>query len=142
MRRVAESGVVAGVIKNDLGWVLIPSVHVPALIAATPRPNGMGGQSPKRVAPDTSAMEWMDFADCRTTDPALFHGPDGEHGRDRRIRETAAKAICAGCPVLTDCRTWITIHPEEWGVWAGLSEKDRSKSTAGTDRPTTNTKAA
>ena len=40
-----------------------------------------------------------------------------------------ARAICATCPALADCREWITRHeldhPREHGIWAGLSMNQR-----------------
>ncbi len=54
---------------------------------------------------------------CRGVDPALFFPDQGENG-------AAAKALCAGCPALTECRQWGIDH-ERYGIWGGLSEKQR-----------------
>jgi len=32
-----------------------------------------------------------------------------------------ASAICATCPIKTDCLHWALEHQEAWGVWGGLS---------------------
>lgn len=41
-------------------------------------------------------------------------------------RVTAAKAICARCPVLPACRTWALAH-EAYGIWGGLTEQERAR---------------
>lgn len=38
-----------------------------------------------------------------------------------------AKAICARCPVRLDCLTFALAHGERFGVWGGLSERERRK---------------
>ena len=45
-------------------------------------------------------------------------------------RERSAKAIClTQCPVLDECREWITTSPQEckYGVVAGMSESERRR---------------
>lgn len=36
-----------------------------------------------------------------------------------------AKAICETCPVINECREFIIYNPERFGIWAGMTEKDR-----------------
>ena len=36
-----------------------------------------------------------------------------------------AKSICQTCPVIVDCRDHVTYNPERFGIWAGMTEKDR-----------------
>jgi WhiB family redox-sensing transcriptional regulator len=36
-----------------------------------------------------------------------------------------AKAICAACPVLAQCRDHALKTREPYGVWGGLGEEDR-----------------
>jgi WhiB family redox-sensing transcriptional regulator len=38
----------------------------------------------------------------------------------------AAKAICARCPVLAECRSWAISH-EAYGIWGGLTEHQRAR---------------
>jgi WhiB family redox-sensing transcriptional regulator len=41
---------------------------------------------------------------------------------------TACKAVCARCAVVAECRTWsLAQGPHLHGVWAGLSERERSR---------------
>lgn len=42
-------------------------------------------------------------------------------------RVAAAKAVCACCPVLAECREYGIEHPDESGIWGGLSQKQRWK---------------
>ena len=56
---------------------------------------------------------------CTQADPEAWFPEKG--GNNRR-----AKAICAGCPVLAECREYALTHPERLdGIWGGLSERDR-----------------
>ena len=56
----------------------------------------------------------------------MFFHPDGERGRNRSARESAAKAVCAVCPVLTQCRSHALAVPELYGIWGGLGEEERA----------------
>ena len=62
--------------------------------------------------------KWADDALCATTHPDLFSG---------EIREstTAAKRICAACPVRTKCLEHALRNREHHGVWGGLSARQR-----------------
>ena len=62
---------------------------------------------------------------CREENPELFFHPEGERGPSRRNRESAAKAVCARCPVVTECAVHALAVREPYGVWGGLSEDDR-----------------
>jgi WhiB family transcriptional regulator, redox-sensing transcriptional regulator len=75
--------------------------------------------------PVADVWEWQLAGACRGTDPEAFFHPDGERGSTRLARERAAKAICAGCPVLITCARHALTVREPYGVWGGLSEDDR-----------------
>jgi WhiB family transcriptional regulator, redox-sensing transcriptional regulator len=68
---------------------------------------------------------WRLRAACRDVDSAIFFSPDGERGPKRAAREAHAKAICAGCPVIRQCATHAIWYGERYGVWGGLSERER-----------------
>jgi WhiB family redox-sensing transcriptional regulator len=55
----------------------------------------------------------------------MFFHPDGERGPRRRAREIAAKAVCASCPVLAQCRAHALAAQEPYGIWGGLTEDER-----------------
>ena len=75
--------------------------------------------------PIADAWEWQVEGSCREADPQLFFHPEGERGPARRRRDAAAIAICAGCPVLEQCRQHGLTVREPYGVWGGLTEDDR-----------------
>ena len=45
----------------------------------------------------------------------------------RQRREEAAKALCARCPVIEQCREHALAVQEPYGVWGGLSESERQQ---------------
>lgn len=77
--------------------------------------------------PVADLWEWQLDGACREADPTLFFHPEGERGPARRKRAAAAKAICAACPVLEQCREHALAVREPYGVWGGLSEDDREE---------------
>jgi WhiB family redox-sensing transcriptional regulator len=75
---------------------------------------------------ETSALwSWRLRAACRQVDSAVFFPPDGECPPQRDARETRAKAICASCPVVRQCAAYAIRYGERYGVWGGLSERER-----------------
>ena len=70
---------------------------------------------------------WQDAAACRGEDLMIFFGPDGERQPERDIRERKAKAICASCPVRIECLNYALRRDERFGVWGGMSERERRR---------------
>lgn len=70
--------------------------------------------------------EWQYLGACREADEKLFFHPEGERGSTRRRRAENAKAICATCPVISECLDQSLRVREPYGVWGGLSEDERS----------------
>jgi len=75
--------------------------------------------------PIADHWEWQYQGACRTMPSEMFFHPDGERGPRRRNRENAAKAVCATCPVIAQCRAHALAVQEPYGIWGGLSEDDR-----------------
>ena len=75
--------------------------------------------------PVADVWEWQLLGSCRGADPGLFFHPDGERGDARHDRLAAAKAICAGCPVVQKCGEHALAVREPYGVWGGMGEDDR-----------------
>ena len=69
--------------------------------------------------------EWQMEGSCRGEDSAVFFHPEGERGRARADREARAKAVCAECPVMQQCREHALTVAEPYGIWGGLSESER-----------------
>jgi len=61
---------------------------------------------------------WRDEALCAQTDPELFFPEQGES-------VAAAKRVCAGCEVRAECLQYALDNRERFGVWGGLSERER-----------------
>ena len=43
----------------------------------------------------------------------------------RGAEQNKAKMVCAGCPVRTECLAEALDNQIEWGVWGGLTERER-----------------
>jgi len=69
--------------------------------------------------------EWQLEGSCRGVDSSLFFHTDNERGFARERRESRAKAICEGCPVLEQCRRHALSVEEPYGIWGGLGETER-----------------
>jgi WhiB family redox-sensing transcriptional regulator len=79
------------------------------------------------LQPMVEAWDWQRYGKCRERDSAQFFHPDDDLGRiSRRLREEAAKRVCESCPVRVQCATHALTVGEEYGVWGGFSEHDRS----------------
>lgn len=66
------------------------------------------------------AESWMDEAICAQTDPELFFPEKGGS-------TLSAKTICDGCQVVDECLDYALRHDERFGIWGGLSERERRK---------------
>jgi WhiB family redox-sensing transcriptional regulator len=67
---------------------------------------------------DTGPGSWLD-ALCRQGDTDWWFSFDGTEHRD------AAVAICRACPCRVDCLEWALEHNEQYGIWGGLTERQR-----------------
>jgi len=70
------------------------------------------GQEPER--------DWQERALCSQTDPEAFFPEKGGSTRE-------AKKICTGCEVRAECLEYALAHDERFGIWGGLSERERRK---------------
>jgi WhiB family redox-sensing transcriptional regulator len=77
--------------------------------------------------PNADFWDWQLDSACRGLDSDIFYHPDGERGAARERRVSNAKAICAACPVIAQCRSAALKSQEPFGVWGGLSEEDRQE---------------
>lgn len=75
--------------------------------------------------PLQDVYEWQYDGLCREVDPEDFFSPEAERGTPKARREEAAKALCARCPVIEQCREHALTVQEPYGVWGGMSESDR-----------------
>lgn len=70
-----------------------------------------------------SGKDWTTFGICRTEDPELFF-PSGHEGGWKEVIADA-KSVCLRCPVAEHCLQYALDNNIEYGVWGGLSEKER-----------------
>jgi WhiB family redox-sensing transcriptional regulator len=88
-------------------------------------------RAPERVAPvlplfgrgagdDETVLGWQERALCAQTDPEAFFPEKGGSTRE-------AKKVCAGCEVRGECLEYALAHDERFGIWGGLSERERRK---------------
>ncbi len=61
--------------------------------------------------------DWAPRAACKAEQPdRLFV---------RGAEQNKAKQLCAGCPVRTECLAEALDNQIEWGVWGGMTERER-----------------
>jgi WhiB family transcriptional regulator, redox-sensing transcriptional regulator len=65
-------------------------------------------------------LAWQADALCAQTDPEAFFPEKGGSTRD-------AKRICSGCDVKAQCLDYALANDERFGIWGGLSERERRK---------------
>ena len=63
---------------------------------------------------------WQERALCSQTDPEAFFPEKGGSTRE-------AKKICTGCEVRAECLEYALQHDERFGIWGGLSERERRR---------------
>ncbi|RKT54065.1 WhiB family transcriptional regulator [Saccharothrix australiensis] len=74
--------------------------------------------------PVADSWDWQLKGLCRGMDSALFFHTPNERGAAREHREARAKAVCARCPVVTECRDHALAVEETYGIWGGLGESE------------------
>src|SRR3982074_2005481 len=67
---------------------------------------------------DGEVRSWQDYANCLGVDPDLFFPERGASTRE-------AKEVCRGCVVREDCLEYALANGEKFGIWGGLSERER-----------------
>ena len=66
------------------------------------------------------AQSWQEQALCAETDPEAFFPEKGGSTRE-------AKKICTGCEVKAQCLEYALANDERFGIWGGLSERERRR---------------
>ena len=69
---------------------------------------------------DDNPLAWQSDALCAQTDPEAFFPEKGGSTRD-------AKRICGSCEVRSQCLEYALANDERFGIWGGLSERERRK---------------
>jgi WhiB family redox-sensing transcriptional regulator len=63
---------------------------------------------------------WQERALCAETDPESFFPEKGGSTRE-------AKRVCLSCEVRAECLEYALTHDERFGIWGGLSERERRR---------------
>lgn len=63
---------------------------------------------------------WQERALCAQVDPEAFFPEKGGSTRE-------AKKICLSCDVRAECLEYALANNERFGIWGGLSERERNK---------------
>lgn len=88
--------------------------------------NSLSTSDLRTEAADRSALEldgeksWQDLANCLGVDPDLFFPERGASTRE-------AKEVCRGCIVRDDCLEYALANGEKFGIWGGMSERERRR---------------
>lgn len=64
--------------------------------------------------------EWTRKALCAEVDPEIFFPETGQ-------KTTVVKNICKACVVKVECLEYSLQNKERFGIWGGLSERERRK---------------
>lgn len=72
------------------------------------------------LEPKGDEDDWQSRALCAQTDPEAFFPEKGGSTKE-------AKRVCLTCEVRQDCLEYSLFNDERFGVWGGLSERERRK---------------
>ncbi|MFJ6417866.1 WhiB family transcriptional regulator [Paeniglutamicibacter sp. NPDC091659] len=75
---------------------------------------GLGAES------EDGELGWQSQALCAQTDPEAFFPEKGGSTRD-------AKRVCGSCSVRSECLEYALTNDERFGIWGGLSERERRR---------------
>jgi WhiB family redox-sensing transcriptional regulator len=108
--------------ENFLGALGTPRASMPSVglsgaarahLTLVPEPIDYSG-----LTPDDDL--WQEKALCAQTDPEAFFPEKGGSTRE-------AKRICQGCEVRDACLEYALSNDERFGIWGGLSERERRR---------------
>ena len=69
---------------------------------------------------DHGDRRWQERANCLGVDPDLFFPERGASTKE-------AKSVCHGCEVQPECLEYALRHGEKFGIWGGMSERERRR---------------
>src|SRR5437868_4091096 len=86
-----------------------------------PMPRPEPNSDPHSLDPRADdARSWQDQANCLGVDPDLFFPERGASTRE-------AKEVCRGCVVREECLEYALSNGEKFGIWGGMSERERRR---------------
>ena len=87
-------------------------------VPGDPGPRDWDDPTDADLAAIDDSEAWQDRALCAETDPEAFFPEKGESVKP-------AKRVCGSCPVRPQCLRFALENRERFGVWGGLSERER-----------------
>jgi len=78
------------------------------------------GKALASVVPAFVPTPWAEDALCSETDPEIFVPEKGGSTRE-------GKAVCAECVVRAECLGYALDTGQRFGIWGGLSERERRR---------------
>ena len=113
---VATGGAVAGPAAE--GTPVDRAEFMASIVNARPELSLVGGYDGMDIGHPEE--EWQDRALCAQTDPEAFFPEKGGSTRE-------AKKICLSCEVRVECLEYALENDERFGIWGGLSERERRR---------------
>ena len=89
-------------------------------VTITPISSSLAAIIAARRAAGGGERRWQEEANCLGVDPDLFFPERGASTRE-------AKAVCRSCEVRSECLEYALAHGEKFGIWGGLSERERRR---------------
>lgn len=68
----------------------------------------------------STELDWQLEGVCNQVDPDLFFP-------DKGGSTATAKRVCRSCPVQAECLEYALINDEAFGIWGGMSERERRR---------------
>jgi WhiB family redox-sensing transcriptional regulator len=75
---------------------------------------------PEAQEAQEAELSWQERGLCAQPAPEAFFPEKGGSTRE-------AKKVCLGCDVRGDCLEYALAHDERFGIWGGLSERERRR---------------
>ncbi|WP_204870035.1 MULTISPECIES: WhiB family transcriptional regulator [Nocardiaceae] len=88
------------------------------------RPSTQSETSTTSLRSVVDRWSWQEHARCRDHDLQTFFD-GGEADEVSADSASQAKLICEDCPVRTECLNYALNAGERFGVWGGLSARER-----------------
>ena len=95
-------------------------IGMPIRPEANPQAGITSGPTIKLESGESIELSWQERALCAQTDPEAFFPEKGGSTRE-------AKRVCLSCDVRSQCLEYALAHDERFGIWGGLSERERRR---------------
>jgi WhiB family redox-sensing transcriptional regulator len=102
------------------GSVPIGAGATPGPAAPSPLSSSLAALVAVHRSTQHGERRWQEQANCLGVDPDLFFPERGASTRE-------AKSVCRSCEVQGDCLEYALAHGEKFGIWGGLSERERRR---------------